>query len=148
MESIEQYLYELLYKKDVAELIYIIRNCTDSKLLHLLIANYNWDNGTEFPKIVVTNKYCDIGTALMIFELFGGYSYLLDDKESGFSKSEKAFLSELKDRIANKHFAKQSIKYIPELTKIEKYYINKRHHNISNIFIDGTEGEPIEIIIV
>ena len=142
----EQYLYELLYETEIPDRINIIKKCTDSKLLHMVIANYNWDDGTELPKTIVNNQYCDIGTALLVFELYEGYSYLLN--KCDFSENDRSFLLYLKDRIEHKDFVYQSIQYIPELTRTQKYIIKKACPDISDTFIEGTDGEPIEIIVV
>ena len=148
LDSIEQYLYELLYEKDIPEVIGIIRDCTDSKLLHHLMANYNWDNGTELPEAVAYNPYCDIGTALMIFDLYGGYDYLLNSEDCTFSDSEKLFISNLKEKISNSDFQQKSIKYTPDLSRTVKYHIKKTCKDINDTFLDGTNGENIEIITV
>lgn len=144
----EEYLYDLLYNKSNLELISVIKDITDSKLLHMIMANYNWDDGIEIPKTVIANSFCDLGTALMVFSFFGGYEFLLDDEENAFSESEKDFLSDLHERIKNKKFSNQSIKYIPELTRADKYHIKKSCPDISNIFLEGTEGELLDIILV
>ncbi|MDE7097857.1 MAG: DUF4274 domain-containing protein, partial [Ruminococcus sp.] len=77
---------------------------TDSKLLHMIMANYNWDNGIEIPKTVIANSFCDLGTALMVFSFFGGYEFLLDDEENVFSESEKIFCRTCRNRLKIKNF--------------------------------------------
>lgn len=114
----------------------------------MIMANYNWDNGIKIPKTVIANSFCDLGTALMIFSLFGGYEFLFGNEENVFSESEKDFLSDLQEQIENKNFSNQSIKYITELTRAEKYHIKKSCPDISQIFLEETEGELLDIIPV
>ena len=99
--DISEQLYEILYEKEPSEAIGMIGDCTDSIFLHQLIANYNWDNGTALPEAVAENSCCDMGTALMIFELYGGYDHLLDSGDSAFTDHEKCFLSGLIEKISN-----------------------------------------------
>lgn len=149
MDNIKEYLYDLYYEKSLSELNKAVKATTDSKLLHMIMANYNWDDGLSVPKNVINNLYCDLGTALMIFDLFGGYEYLIQGEKSVFSKSEKSYLAKLKERIINRDFASSDIKYIPlDLTRTMKYYIRKACHDIDEVFLNGTEGEEIEIIRV
>ena len=72
-------LYELLYNKSEKELMLYIKDCTESVMLHFIAANYNWDNGFDIPLEITKNNFCDMGTALMIFEYAEGYMMFYDD---------------------------------------------------------------------
>ena len=146
--DISEQLYEILYEKEPSEAIGMIGDCTDSIFLHQLIANYNWDNGTALPEAVAENSCCDMGTALMIFELYGGYDHLLDSRDSAFTDHEKSFLSGLIEKISNDRFACREIKYTPELSRADKYRIKKSCPDLHSVFIDGTDGRMIEVISV
>lgn len=95
MEITKELLYELLYEKSNKELMNYIADTTDSKLMHMIAVNYNWDNGMDVPISIIENQYCDLGTALMTFDLAEGYAFLLGDDEELLSKKLIKFLSDV-----------------------------------------------------
>lgn len=139
-------LSELLYEKTTDELVSYISNTEDSALLHMIAWNYNWDDGLEVPENILKNKNCDLGTALMIFDLAEGYTFLMGDDGNAFQSEQINFLSDLKWKIENGFFENHSIKYNPELSRAMKYILKKA--DINEVFIDGTDGENTDIIIV
>lgn len=148
MNITEELLYELLYEKNNKELIAYVADTTDADLLHMIAGNYNWDNGIDVPKSITDNKNCDLATALMIFELADGYTFLLGDTEELPSKKWIKFVSDLKDKIEKDKFPNKSIKYVPDLSRVIKFKIKKMCPDINSVFIDGTDGELLEIITV
>lgn len=148
MEISQEYLYELLYEKDIPELLKTVCAATDSKLLHRIAIHYNWDNGTAVPECVTENPHCDLGTALLVFDLFGGYEYLTAPSESALSDAEQAFLRKLQKRITERDFQNHAIRYTPELTRTAAYSLRKACPGIDSIFLDGTDGEEIELFLV
>ena len=62
-----EYVHKLLYSENKEEVISEIEGISDSKLLHVIAGNYNWDNGFDIPYSIINNNNCDLGTALMIF---------------------------------------------------------------------------------
>lgn len=116
-----------------------INKIVDNRKLHDIATNYNWDDGLEVPKCILNNENCDLGTALMLFELAGGYDeYFCHIHSSNNSSSDiQKFISNLKNKIENRDFKNQSINYIPNLTKTMQYKIKKIDPNIDIIFIEG-----------
>lgn len=143
--DIKYLLYRLLYEKTKDEIISCVKNTEDSVLLHMIAANYNWNDGLEVPESILKNKNCDLGTALMIFDLAEGYSFLMGDGDV-LPYELVDFLSNLKEKIENGFFHNQSIKYNPELSGALKYILKKA--DINGVFIDGTDGETTDMIIV
>jgi len=53
----------------------------DADIIHIYMNNYNWDDGFGIPKRALSNPCCELSTALMMFYLADGLSYL-EDKEN------------------------------------------------------------------
>ena len=148
-ESELELLNELLYEKSTKELADYIKQTEDSRLLHLIAGNYNWDDGFDVPLSIVNNKFCDLGTALMIFSDADGYAMLFDDEPDVCNlKKWTKFVSYLKEKIENNEFTHKNIKFVPSLTRVMKFKIKKYNLNINKIFIDGIDGQEVEKIVV
>lgn len=145
MNITEELLYELLEKSN-KDLVTCISDITNPYLLHMIAGNYNWDNGFEVPKSITDNINCDSGTALMIFELSDGYTYLFGDKDEFSSDEWENFVCELKIKIENNCYNNKLIKYVPELSRADKFKLKKIYHDIIPVFIEGTNGEIVEIL--
>ncbi len=143
----EELLYSIFNMED-DELHDLISNTNDSILLHMIAGNYNWDNGFDIPQLIIKNKYCDLGTALMIFELAEGYMLFFDKLESDDNDVWFKFATELKSNIENGIYSKKSIQHIPELSRADKYKMKKIFPDISDVFLDGVIGENVQIIYI
>jgi len=132
----------LLYG-DINRLKDEIKLVDKSSVLHIIAAKYNWDNGLDVPRIIIENRHCDLGTALMIFYLADGYRMLesLAEFSSSPDNEWKAFLSSMYRRIENTDFNSQNISYTPELSKVQLYKLKKNNPNIPDIFLNKSPGE-------
>ena len=45
----------------------LLKEDTSSEELHLIMEDYNWDDGIEIPYFVMLHPNCELATALMIF---------------------------------------------------------------------------------
>lgn len=147
MNITKELLYKLLEKSN-KDLIVCIHDIKNPYLLHMIAGNYNWNNGFDVPKSIINNINCDLGTALMIFELSDGYTYLFGDKDEFSSKKWEDFICEIKSKIESDWYTNKLIKYTPELSRAEKFQLKKMYCNINPIFIKGTSGETVEILII
>ncbi|MCR4887747.1 MAG: DUF4274 domain-containing protein [Ruminococcus sp.] len=143
----EELLYSIFNMED-DELHDLISNTNDSILLHMIAGNYNWDNGFDIPQLIIKNKYCDLGTALMIFELAEGYILFFDKLESDDNDMWFKFVTKLKNNIENEIYSKKSIQHIPELSRTDKYKMKKIFPDISDVFLDGVTGEDVQIVYI
>lgn len=143
----KDYIYKLLYSEDEKDSIEKIKNIKDSRLLHIIAGNYNWDDGFEIPYSIICNANCDLGTALMIFYDAEGYS-LLENREELRNSSFKEwsnFIFEVEKKILNNEFKFKNLKFIPPLTKVRIYKLKKNNPNINKVFIEESDGEVIDI---
>lgn len=138
---------DIIYGEDKENIINTIDGIEDAKLLHIIAGNYNWDNGFEIPKSIINNKYCDLGTALMIFYDADGYRVLESREELNNLnlKQWSSFIIEIEDKILNNKFRTNEIKFIPPLTMIQIFKLKKKNPDINKLFIEESNGEFIEI---
>lgn len=146
--NLNELLYDLLYNKSEEELIKYIRYCKDSKMLHFIAANYNWDDGFNIPSEIIKNKYCDIGTALMLFENAEGFTLFFEEEWNESLNENTKFVNDLRKKIEQREFTHKNIKYSPELSRSDIYRLNKLCPEIDKIFIQGTKGEELEIPVL
>jgi hypothetical protein len=145
-----KWLEEILYCEDNERLKQEIKNITEPLFLHIIAANYNWDNGFEIPNAIINNDYCDLGTGLMIFYNADGYRLLQPDIE--FSSSQlnewRLFISKLYNKLLNHEFKIQEISYTPKLSKVQVYKLKKSNPNVPDIFLQKSPGAQVDIPIL
>lgn len=146
--EIKKLLEEIKYEKSYDEIKSLISETTNPILLHMIAVNYNWDDGFNIPECIIQNKYCDLGTALMIFDDADGYSFLFENDEDCIDINQKKFVEKLKLEIQNGKFETQKIKYLPELSRADKLEIKKNCSDLDSVFSEGTTGKEIKLIIV
>ena len=146
--SLSDELYELMYNKSKKEIVSFIKKCDSSIILHNIAVNLNWDDGFDIPKAIVNNDCCDIGTALMIFDNAEGYMMFFDEEWKELLGKNSEFISEMKKRIEKRDFKNSNIRYVPELSKTDVFKLKKYHPELDSLFIDGTDGKEIEIVVI
>ena len=67
--------------------------------LEKLLDEYNWDDGFEIPKEILSNPYCDLALALKIFYLADGFAYLDGFAEKGRLDEWEQFIYSLYNNI-------------------------------------------------
>ncbi|HDR7849500.1 TPA: DUF4274 domain-containing protein [Bacillus toyonensis] len=140
-------LEELLYNTNKEDAISRIKNIDNSIILHSFAANYNWNSGFDIPNAILENEDCDLGTGLLMFHYADGYRLLENSEEVSDSPLQewKVFILKLQNKIMNLEFKTQNISFSPELTKIQIFKLKKRNPNISDILINESPGNIIDI---
>lgn len=140
-------LKEILEMEDKRCAINLINEISNEKELHILIYNYNWDNGFEIPIAVINNKFCDFATALMTFYLSDGYSILTDIEilENNSISEWKSFIINLLDRIRRKDFKTSKLSYSIPLSKVQLFKIRKSNFADLEILLTDVAGEEMDI---
>ena len=134
---------------DIERLKDEVKLADKSEFLHVILANYNWNNGFEVPQIIIENKHCDLGTALMAFYLADGYR-LLESKDQFLASPNnewKNFLTILYNKIEKNDFKEKNISYTPKLSKIQLYKLKKNNPAASSVFF-GISGVEIEVPVL
>lgn len=137
-----KWIEEYFNDEDKSNLERKISDINDTIMLHIIADNYNWDDGFSVPKMIIENKYCDFGTALMIFYDADGYTFLNKNNEPSESFNEWfKFVSYLYKKLVDENFLYKSIQYSPELTKVQIYKLKKNNPNIPEALL-GIEAKP------
>ncbi|RKE02069.1 DUF4274 domain-containing protein [Marinifilum flexuosum] len=116
------------------------RENINKETLHHLLDEYNWDEGFDFPKAIVEDDNCDMGTAIMCFHLADGYTYLTDYEELQLLRPSSewfVFVDKLFNRIRENNFKTRQISFDPDLTKVQKYKIKKMKLDMPIEILDG-----------
>lgn len=139
--DIERQVEELLGIEGQEILINKVAEITDERVLYSLGYSYNWDDGFAVPEAIINNPNCHLSTALEIFYLADGVSYLKDKQAVEKSSLElwKKFIVNLYDRIVNGEFERSSIGFIPPLGKVELYKLKKKLGLSEHIFLQKIE---------
>lgn len=141
-----QYVSNFIYNMSLNEKLAEVENIGDSDLLHLIMYNYNWDDGFEIPIIVIENQNCEMSTALMIFYSAGGEEVLANKQSISTNKNGRLkFLSELYNSIIANKFTRGDIYFEPPLTKVELYKLKKLLSDSERVFIESIGSRRIEI---
>lgn len=115
--------------------------------LHNLLLEYNWNDGFDLPRAIVNNPECDLGTAIMCFDLADGYTYLVDFEELQNSRPKSewfAFVDSLFHRIKEKDFKTSEIHFEPGLTRVQKFQLKKIMPNIPTELLNGIEDGSLK----
>ena len=138
---IANHLYNDTYKqaKD------FISGLTDDTVLFTYTYNYNWDNGFEIPTAIMSNKHCSLSTALLLFHLGDGISYLTDRSSISELPEWGKFIENLYHKILNNDFPQNDICFKPQVSKVQEYKLKKILSEEELIFITPIEGSDYYI---
>ena len=143
-------LSDILYFESKADAVKLIQSINSEDELFVLLDNYNWDNGFEVPEAIITHSKCTLPVALLAFHRADGIQYLLEGEAvfaNRLSKSWENFIKEVYDKILKKKYLKGSISFQPEITKIQKFKLNKLNPNLDSFILDGVLGKDLHIYL-
>ena len=138
----------ILYSENNAEAVELVKSINSEDELFVLLDNYNWDNGFEVPEVIINHPNCTLPVALLAFYRADGIQYLLEGEAvfaNRLSKSWEDFIKEVYNKILKKKYPNGSISFQPEITKIQKFKLNKLTPNLDPIILDGVLGKDLHI---
>lgn len=141
----EIFIKELIYNKSKREVLKELEVMEDADILHIFMKNYNWDDGFEIPKKVISKKNCELSTALMIFYMAEGDRYL--ENKNSVLVEWSTFIQELYDQIMNNHFKEGNILFIPPFSRVQLYKIKKILNEDEQIFIKEIGERNLDILL-
>ena len=107
-ESIAQ----LLFDNNIEEL----KKLTSPLELHVVAANWNWDDGCELLTWIIRNPICDKGTALLIYWHAGPgwqYQFLNRDEVPKYARANYDLIKEIETRYISGFYTEASIAFDP-----------------------------------
>ena len=143
-------LYDILRSESNTEAVKKVKSIMTEDELFVLLDNYNWYNGFEVPEVIITHPNCTLPVALLAFHRADGIQYLLEGEAifaNRLSKSWEDFIKEVYDKILKKNYPKGSISFQPEITKIQKFKLNKLNLNLDSFILDGVLGKDLHIYL-
>lgn len=141
-------LLYILYSESNDKAVELVKSMNSEDELFVLLDNYNWYNGFEVPEAIINHPNCTLPVTLLAFHRADGIQYLLEGEAifaNRLSKSWKDFIKEVYDKILKKQYPKGSISFQPEITKIQKFKLNKLTRNLDPIILDGVLGKDLHI---
>ena len=141
-------LSNILYSESNAEAVELVKSITGEDELFVLLDNYNWDNGFEVPEAIMNHPNCTLSVALLAFHRADGIQYLFEGETifaNRLSDSWENFIKEVYDKILKKQYPNGSISFQPEITKIQKFKLNKLNPNLDSFILDGVLGKDLHI---
>lgn len=144
-----EFLKELIYNKSKEEVLEELDKIEVAEILHIYMNNYNWDDGFEIPKKVLSKACCELSTALLVFYLADGERYLEDKDEIQNNNLTEwsIFLQDLYNQIMSGKFKKGEIFFEPPLSKVQLYKIKKILGEDEDIFIKKIGEKKFNIIV-
>ena len=137
-----------IYNDNESQAIKQIRSISDEESLYVYAFNYNWDNGFEIPTEIISNKYCTISVALLMFHLAEGVSFLMNKDTINTADDDlKRFITLLYDNVINKRYPCGKVAFDPGLTKVQEYKILKNISPEEKVFISSYEGIDCNIYL-
>ena len=142
----EKIILQMLYDKDIEEVLKELNIINDSEMLYVYAYNYNWDIGFEIPKSILYKDCCDLSTALMIFYSADGERYLQNkDEKNDRLKEWSVFIKDLYNMILENRFKKSNIKFTPPLSKVQIYKLKKDIVNQEYIFLENIGDKDLNL---
>lgn len=141
-------LSDILRSESNTEVVKKVKSIKTEDELFVLLDNYNWDNGFEVPEAIINHPNCTLPVALLAFHRADGIQYLFEGETifaNRLSDSWENFIKEVYDKILKKQYPNGSISFQPEITKIQKFKLNKLNPNLDSFILDGVLGKDLHI---
>ena len=138
----------ILYSESNDKAVELVKSINSEDELFVLLDNYNWYNGFEVPEAIINHPNCTLPVTLLAFHRADGIQYLLEGEAvfaNRLSKSWENFIKEAYDKILKKKYPNGSISFQPEITKIQKFKLNKLNPNLNSFILDGVLGKDLHI---
>ena len=145
-----QPIADILYADSNAKAVTFLKQLQTEEELFVLLDNFNWDNGFEVPKAVLSHSKCSLSVSLLAFYRADGIRYLLEGEaafENSLSEEWEGFLKDVYTSILRGQFPSGTISFQPEITKIQKFKLKKLRPEIDEVFLDGISGKDLNVVI-
>ncbi len=138
---------DLLYMEDTSKLINELKNIKSNEELYLYAYNMSYNDNYTIDKIetIINNDKCDLNTALMMFCMFDGYSFI-EDKQNYHNNPEwHSTITNLYNIILSGHLEQSDIQFSSKLTKVQIYKLKKLISSEEEIFIQEFGNKNLDI---
>lgn len=145
-----QQISDILYAESNAKAVASLDQLQTEDELFVLLDNFNWNNGFEVPKAVLTHSKCSLSVALLAFYRADGIRYLLEG-EAAFANSLSTewedFVKDVYTKILGGQFPSGAISFQPEITTIQKFKLKKLKPEIDERFLESISDKDLNVVI-
>nr|WP_288932850.1 DUF4274 domain-containing protein [uncultured Streptococcus sp.] len=145
-----QQIADILYTESNAKAVASLKQLQTEDELFVLLDNFNWDNGFEVPKAVLSHSKCSLSVALLSFYRADGIRYLFEGEvafANSLSEEWEGFVKDVYTKILGGQFPSGTISFQPEITKVQKFKLKKLKPEIEGVFLDGISGKDLNVVI-
>ena len=145
-----QQIADILYTESNAKAVASLKQLQTEDELFVLLDNFNWDNGFEVPKAVLSHSKCSLSVALLSFYRADGIRYLFEGEvafANSLSEEWEGFIKDVYTKILGGQFPSGTISFQPEITKVQKFKLKKLKPEIEGVFLDGISGKDLNVVI-
>lgn len=130
-------LHALLHNENIDQVKTELLGCKDKDYLNGFALEYDWNNGFDIPKAILSNPYCSLGTALVLFYQGDGYRYIKEKPESSDLPEWLTFISSLYFDIKGGKFGDTSVHFEVPLSKTQIFQLKKKLADDEQVFINN-----------
>lgn len=148
METVSK-VKELIFDKSKEEVLEELDSIEMADFLHIYMANYNWDDGFDIPRKIISKDCCELSTALMVFYLADGIRYLenKDEVKNSSLTVWASFLQELYSQIMNGKFIEGDIFFEPPMSKVQLYKLKKVLQEDEEVFVKERGEKKLNVVL-
>ncbi len=128
-------LQALLCNEDKKQVQTELLACKDKVFLNSFALEYDWNNGFDIPKAILSNPYCSLGTALVLFYQGDGYRYLTEKPLFSDIPEWLTFISTLYSDIMGGKYEDTSVHFEVPLSKVQVFKLRKKLADIEQVFV-------------
>ena len=111
--------------EDSRDRVRAVPGLTTAEELLQLAYYYNWDDGMDVPEAIMVHPACDLGVALHLFELAGGFALFTEASDWKYQESWAAFCRTLFGRILGGHYSRVIVPFESSLSRVERFKLQK-----------------------
>ena len=145
-----QQIADILYTESNAKAVASLKQLQTEDELFVLLDNFNWDNGFEVPKAVLSHSKCSLSVALLSFYRADGIRDWFEGEvavANSLSEEWEGFVKDVYTKILGGQFPSGTISFQPEITKVQKFKLKKLKPEIEGVFLEGISGKDLNVVI-
>lgn len=151
-EKEKQLVKDMLHTtEDYSKIVEDIKQIRNPLILHYFILNYNWDDGFEIPTAITNNKYCDLGTAILMIDSIDAFDIaynpeaFMNNEYDEYEEEWKDFVTLVYTKIVSDQFQIKEISYGLDLTENDIEKLKLEYPNLNPLFFRRTPGKEFKL---
>ena len=118
----QEQINQIAFEKDLHKAIAIAESSHNPLFLQSYASAYNWDDGFSLPEAIANNNCCDLGTALPLFWLAEGMSFITGEVEvNEYNKDWARFCELVSGKLLSNVYPLGPVSFTPNISKVTKF---------------------------